>query len=634
MNPGPSLTRQLQISILGPTSLALLLLTGIFVFTHWRAALTTNRDRLDSLARVISENGASALAFRDRLDAESTLAALQAEQSVREAALYDESGKLFALYRVPDAVLPTPVAPGEDGILSADGRLVLFRAVEVRGKRLGTLFIRWDLRPFKREVVVYTLAAVSVSLALLWVVWLLGRYLQRQVSQPILDLAETARAVGDQKNYAVRAVVPRVAELATLAKAFNHMLVETQASQRRLAHEAEATRRVQEALAAREEQLRLITDATPALISYIDPTFRYRFANKQYEIWFGRRQDEVVGRTMAEVLGERAAEILRPRVERSLQGEYLRFEVESPYRDGGSRWIDAHYIPHRASDGRILGICVLVVDITERKRFESALAKAHDALESQNQRLETLVTERTAKMREVIEELEAFSYSIAHDMRAPLRSMQGYSRVLLEEHGSALDADAQSYLQRITGSADRLDRLIQDVLNYSKVVRGELKLEIVNLHPLVESIIGSYPNLQSPAVQIELANRLPSVRGNEAALTQVISNLLGNAVKFVPRGVAPKVRVFSEVVENPGSASPMTVRWVRVWFEDNGIGIPKAAQSRLFGMFQRIHRAEHFDGTGIGLAIVRKAVERMGGSVGVESEEGRGSRFWVQLRAA
>ncbi|MCI0748713.1 MAG: ATP-binding protein [Verrucomicrobia subdivision 3 bacterium] len=261
----------------------------------------------------------------------------------------------------------------------------------------------------------------------------------------------------------------------------------------------------------------------------------------------------------------------------------------------------------------------------ERKRAEEALQQAQAELKQHATKLEQVVAQRTARLRETVQELEAFSYSIAHDMRAPLRAMQGFAGILKQDYGDKLDDTAQGYLQRLGSAAARMDRLIVDILNYSQVVREELDLGVVDTHKLLLDIIHSYPQFDHAHADISIEGRLPLVLANEAALTQVMSNLLGNAVKFVTPGVRPCVRVGAnpEVVDDGR---------VELWVQDNGIGIPRDVQKRLFNMFTRLHRPGLYEGTGIGLAIVKKAVERMGGSVGVESNPGEGSRFWVQLR--
>lgn len=620
-----SIRRQLRTAVFLPTALAVAASCIVFLIAHWRSSLLDQQERLRTLAEILAENLTSALAFTSPEDATRVLAALDGEPAVRDAVLFDDAGRTFTTYRAADATRPVPTRPGPDGFQREEGRLTLFRPVAQGGRRFGTLFIRWDLRPWHAEMRTYTAGATAVLALSLGMAVLVGNLLQRRLSEPVLNLARTADQIARNKNFNLRAALPATTELATLAQAFNAMLAETQHVQAELAREVEATRRA-------EQQLRLVTDATPALISYIDAEERYRFVNRQYERWFNYKRSDVLGRTMTEVLGEAAMAGLRPHFRRALSGETVEFEMEAPYREGGRRWIHAHYIPHRREGVGVLGVVVLVLDLTERKNMEDSLAAAHAELARHNATLEATVQERTARMREVIGELEAFSYSIAHDMRAPLRSMQGFSRLLMEDHSAQLDLEAKSYLQRIVASANRLDRLIQDVLNYSRVVRQDLRMEQVDMQSLIEEIIATYPNLQPPSADIHVTSPVPPVWANPAALTQVISNLLGNAVKFVRPGVRPEVKLSAVRVERPG-AEPDSGEWIRLSVADNGIGIPKDSQHRLFAMFQRLHRPELFEGTGMGLAIVRKAVERMGGKLGVESEEGRGSVFWVELRA-
>jgi PAS domain S-box-containing protein len=260
------------------------------------------------------------------------------------------------------------------------------------------------------------------------------------------------------------------------------------------------------------------------------------------------------------------------------------------------------------------------LDITERRKAEEELKSAREDLERHAERLEATVAERTAKLRESIGELEAFSYSLSHDMRAPLRAIQGFSQIALEDCG---EESAQFVRKAITAAA-RLDRMIQQLLSFTKVARQEIRIEPLDVECLVRDIIGERQELQAPHAEVIVQSPLRSMLGHEASLTQCLTNLLSNSVKFVPRGAKPRVVVYSE--------PKGTV--VRLWIEDNGIGIAPAAQAGLFEMFYRINSGSDYEGTGIGLAIVRKAVERMGGKVGIESEPGQGSRFWIELPEA
>lgn len=238
-----------------------------------------------------------------------------------------------------------------------------------------------------------------------------------------------------------------------------------------------------------------------------------------------------------------------------------------------------------------------------------------------NADLDRLVKARTAELQELVNELEHFSYTITHDLRAPLRAMHGFAGLLAEECMGILNEQSREYLKRITTAAGRMDRLITDALSYSKVVRHEMPMEPVDVNRLLSGMIESYPIFQQPKADVEIVGELPAVLGNEAGLTQCFSNLLGNAVKFVPPTRTPVVRIRSE---RRGDR-------VRLWCEDNGIGIRPELQSRVFVMFQRL--SKDYEGTGIGLALVKKVVERMGGAVGVDSEPGVGSRFWIELMA-
>jgi two-component system, sensor histidine kinase and response regulator len=261
----------------------------------------------------------------------------------------------------------------------------------------------------------------------------------------------------------------------------------------------------------------------------------------------------------------------------------------------------------------------------EARKLNADLERRANQLQAANAELEAEIATRKraeAALQDSNSALEAFSYSVSHDLRAPIRAMQGFAKVLLEDYGLTLDELGKECAGRIVHAAQRMDCLVEDLLVYSRLGHTTLELEPVGLEEIIsEARAQLEQDFAAKKAIVDVQHPLPIVLAHKTTLVQVATNLMANGVKFVPNEIQPHLRVSAEVRGD----------FATLWFEDNGIGIAPENHSRIFRVFERLHGADDYPGTGLGLAIVRKGVERMGGQVGLESGIGAGSRFWIRL---
>ena len=271
----------------------------------------------------------------------------------------------------------------------------------------------------------------------------------------------------------------------------------------------------------------------------------------------------------------------------------------------------------RDEKGRPYAVVGIAADVTEREHM-------HEEIRRTNACLEAKVAERTEALSKTIAELERFTYMVAHDLRAPLRGIHRYSELLLEDH-ELPEGDAKRYLHRVVNAAKRMDGLIGDLLTYSRVGLNQTKPERQDLNQVVQETVDAIAGqIEECGAKVNISGTFPAVLCDRLLLNQILMNRLSNALKFVPPGRKPSIKIWAT----------RCGRFTRLWVQDNGIGIEARYRDRVFALFERLHREHEYPGTGMGLAIVNRAVEQMGGKVGVESELGRGSRFWVELRLA
>jgi len=348
--------------------------------------------------------------------------------------------------------------------------------------------------------------------------------------------------------------------------------------------------------------------------------------NKAAENIFGYSAGEAIGKSISILwppgqTGQEPAILERiGRGERIEHYQTLRLRKEGRLID-----ISLSVSPIKDAAGRVIGASKIARDITEQKRIERALAEAQQQLRGHAEELERRVQERTARLQETIKSLDSFCYSIAHDLRAPLRALAGFSGQLFNDYQAALDENGKDYLSRIKSAAARMDQLILGLLEFGRLNTAELQLETLQLPAVIrKALVPLEAEITRRHAQVQLNEPLLPVRASGMMLEQVFANLLGNALKFVLPEVPPQIEIWTEPRHHQ----------VRVCVKDNGIGIKAEHAAKLFQPFVRLVNGSDYPGTGIGLAIVRKGVERMSGRVGVETNVGNGSCFWIELPAA
>ena len=280
-------------------------------------------------------------------------------------------------------------------------------------------------------------------------------------------------------------------------------------------------------------------------------------------------------------------------------------------KDGTRFWSSVVVTPIRNDEGNLIGFSKITRDVTDRK-------KLLDQIQTHAEQLEMRIAER----EQTNAELEAFSYSVSHDLRAPLRAIEGFTQAFIEDFGNGVPPEGIDYLNEVTAASKRMNRLVQDLLNFSRLSRIHFELGPVTLNGAVDEAVSQV----SAGREFVLVKDLHQwrVRAHSQTLVQVISNLVSNALKFIPADRTPQVVISAERKD----------RCIRLSINDNGIGIACEHQEKIFKVFERLHGQEQYPGTGIGLAIVKRGVERMGGDVGLRSAPGEGSTFWIDLPEA
>jgi PAS domain S-box-containing protein len=381
----------------------------------------------------------------------------------------------------------------------------------------------------------------------------------------------------------------------------------------KVAHDVTDRKRAEEALRQSEARFRTMAEGLPQLVWTCLPDGRCDYLSPQWVHYTGIPEEQHLGFGWLAQLDpddrERAAAAWKRAVE-----TYVTLDIEFRIRgaNGMHRWFKTRAVPLRDSEGHVVKWFGTSTDIDDQKRA--------------NELLEAKVRERTVQLQASLSSVEELLYTIAHDLRAPNRHMQSFAQLLLLEHADRLDDTARDYLSRIGAAAARNDELIRDLLEYGRLSHEAVSLAPVDLRQTVQAVLRAVAGkIQQRHAHVRFGREdWPRVVGNERLLEQILTNFVSNALLYTPPDREPEMVISAE---SEGGKAVLRV-------QDNGVGIPPEQIDRVFEPFIRLPNAKNAPGTGMGLAIVKKAAERLNGVVGADSTPGKGSCFWLKLQAA
>jgi two-component system sensor histidine kinase/response regulator len=601
-----TIRQKLQAIVMASCGVALVVASVAFTLYDRTTFLHAKREDLIASAKMIGSNSTAALTFHDADSAREILSALQAKPHVSIACIYDSDGKVFAKY-VRDAAehgsCPALAQEEADRNTVVARNMVLFQRIVLNGDAIGMIYIETDLTDLDIRLLRFVQIDFLVLLGSLGVAFVLSYRLQRVISEPIMELAETASAVSAHENYSIRAVKKSQDEIGVLYDQFNSMLDRIQ--QRDVAVQ-KAHDTLEKRVEERTAYLNALIENSPLAIMVLDTEQKVQLCNPAFENLFQYTREEVIGKPIEDLIAD--GDLLVEARKISLQADSIKpFSSITRRRRKDRSVVDVElHTVGLVVSSEVAGSLAIYQDISARKRAEEALQQAKEEAEAASR----------AKSE--------FVANMSHEIRTPMNGIIGMTELLLD---TEIDAEQREYLNMAKLSADSLLSLINDILDYSKIEAGKLEIEAIdfnlgdNLGDTIKTL-----SLRAHEKNLELAYDLQpdvpdAIVGDPGRLRQIILNLVGNAIKFTEKGeVVVYVQVDSRTRDD-----------IELHFTiaDTGIGIPAEKQTAIFKAFTQADgsMSRVYGGTGLGLTISARLIGYMHGRIWVESEPGKGSRF-------
>ena len=355
-----------------------------------------------------------------------------------------------------------------------------------------------------------------------------------------------------------------------------------------------------------------------AIVAITDHQGTINYVNDQFCQISQYSREELLGKNHRLInSGSHSRKFFQQMWETISRGQVWQGQIKNRAKDGTYYWMDTTIVPFLNSQGKPYQYVAIRHDITESKQAEALLKQTQEALSQANEELELRVQERTADLTRSNQELEKFAYVASHDLQEPLRKISSFTKLLAEDYQGQLDAEADEYITYIINGTVRMQKLINDLLAYSRVGQERLRKESIELDSLVARVLEDLSMTIEENNAAITVSSLPTIQANPREMVQLFQNLISNGIKFHGEAT-PRIHIEAQL---------QSEQWL-ISVRDNGIGIKPQFAERIFGIFQRLHNRGEYTGTGIGLAICRKIVERHGGKIWVESELGQGATFY------
>jgi PAS domain S-box-containing protein len=583
----------------------------------------------------VAENCKVSLAFQDNKDAEKVLDAMHVDEHIIFGGIYDAEGKLFAsYYRNDNTIKNLPTNIKIDFLFEHD-TLTVCRAIILDNQRIGTVCLQTDMGSISNSLIRSINIIILVIIASLLAVFLISTRLQRVISNPLLRLAELAKVVSDKKDYSARATKQSNDEVGLLIDSFNEMLgqiqerdselleskqsLEIKVQQRTaeitrtnemLVNEVKVRQKAEEEIRKSQGILQNMIDAMPFGVVVVGKDKIIRRANNEVMKMTGFTKEELVGNLCHCTLCP-ADKDKCPIINGGMAIDHSERKVIT--KDKKYIPIIKNVVPLMVGGEELL--LEAFIDITERKKDEEKMKHLNAELE-----------ESMRKLEEANDEMKNFVYIASHDLREPLRKITAFGSILEKTLKDKVDSDDAENLKFMIDGATRMNKMIEGLLVYSRVSSKTMPPQIVDLNEIVTQLqqLELAVVLQEKQAVIEIPQVLPSVEADPVQIRQLLQNLIANGIKYQLKDRTPRIIIKSTPAENG---------MVKIEVTDNGIGIKAEYLSSIFVMFKRLHTRTEYEGTGIGLSVCKKIVERHGGKIGVESEPEKGSTFWFTVPA-